>query len=446
MKKIKELLPVWLILVYFVSIIYMIQERSGRREEYIRLVEQARTLAKTEVVSDAMDMYEEALNLNSNIGLAIEAGNMLLEYDRYADARKWFSNRIHSAFPDEQATYDYGIRMYVAQENYNEAFKLYRECEDRELLTEDINNLMIPYLYSFDLRGQYEDVYPYSNLSNLAAVKYNGLWGYVDIKGSRVTDYTYLSAGMFSDKAAVIDDEGEVYFVDSSGEKKITDKTILEVDPELGQIERFYGIEGNVLWAFNGEIWNAYDASNYKKLFGGYRGITNVSNGVCGVMDEESKWALIAADGTPITDFIFDEVLTDEKGICCRTDSLIVQKDGYYSFIDKNGNEVGEKYTDACAFFDSTYAAVEKDGNWTFVDSQGNDMNLGSYEKAKSFSNGLAAVYESGRWGYIDIHGNLVIDYQFENVESFSNSGTTFIRYPEDKYWQLLRLFKDNYQ
>lgn len=425
----------------------MFQSRTENTARYQQLIEEARTYAENDVVIDAIPAYEAALAIYPSVDVAVEAGEVYLEHGEYPEAGKWYTNQLHASFSDEMETYEFGIRLYLAQDNYRQAFKVYDECRDRELDTDKIETLMAPVMYTFDLSDQYEDWRPYGNLSGIAAVSHNGSWGYIDTNGDRVLDYTYLSAGMFSDVGAVVDKDGGAYFTDRSGNKKITDKSILDKDPDIGKIECFLGIEGGVLWAYNGTCWNCYDAQTYERLFGGYMAVTNITNGIGAVKNEESKWALLASDGTLLTDFLYDDVLTDQKDVFCRTSAVLVKKGDRCLLLNKEGTQIGEAaFEDGCAFYDTTYAAVKSDGRWTFIDQEGEIQDLGTYDQAESFSSGLAAVCENGKWGYIDSKGQLVIDYQFDGAGPFCSSGVAFVKTEGEENWKLLTLYKDNHE
>ena len=445
MKRIKLLLPLWLILMYFGGIAFMLQSRKENIDEYHMFVEEARDYAKNGIVVDAISAYQGALALHPDINLALEAGEIYLNDETYQDAANWYTNTLYTGFPNERATYEYGIRLYLAQDNYREAFDVYNECKSRELADDEIERLMIPVLYSFDLSGEYEDVRPFGNLSGLAAVQYDGCWGYVDMSGDRVLEYVYALAGTFGDVGAVVDQDGSAYFIDRDGNKKITDKSILEQDPDLGKVECFLGIEGERLWAYNGAYWNCYDAGSYEKVCGGYTAVTNITNGVGAVRNEQAKWAMISSDGSLLTDFVYDDAAVDQKDIFCRASVVFVKTGDKYILLDREGKQAGDTtYEDVCAFYDTSYAAVKSNGKWSYIDAEGVACDVGTYDQAESFSNGLAAVCMDGKWGYIDQKGNLVIDCQFDAAGPFTSSGQAFVKPSGESSWKLLSLYKDN--
>lgn len=445
MKKIKMLLPLWLVLLFAGSAVFMFKTRLENSGAYNQMVEEARAYAQAGIVVDAIEFYEEALDLNPNVDLCVEAGEVYLTNEEYYNAKRWYKSELHTNYPENVKTYDFGIRMYLAQDNYRGAFEIYDEYQDRRLSSQSVETLIKGILYTYDLSGQYEDVRPFSNLTGMAAVQHKDHWGYIDKEGSRVLDYIYLSAGVFGDMASVTDENGQAYFVDSEGNKKITEKSVLEKNPDFGYVTEMKGIEDNLFWAYNGEYWNCYSTETCEKQFGGYTNVTKISNGIGAVSKDNEKWALIDSSGQELTDYEYDEVLMDEKEIFCRTDAVIVKKDGRCILLNKSGKQIGKTdYEDAYAFYDDTWAAIKKEGKCIFVNEEGKEMDLGDFEDARSFSGGLAAVKQEGKWGYIDTEGDLVIDCQFEGAGPFSSVGTTFVK-PEGEKWHLLSLYKENH-
>lgn len=96
-------------------------------------------------------------------------------------------------------------------------------------------------------------------------------------------------------------------------------------------------------------------------------------------------------------------------------------------------------YQNACAFYENSYAAVEKDGYWLFVDENGETLQPGDFDELKSPSAGLAAAQKGNRWGYINTAGEWIIEPQFYDAGTFDNTGAAFVKAEENK-WQLLLL------
>lgn len=71
-------------------------------------------------------------------------------------------------------------------------------------------------------------------------------------------------------------------------------------------------------------------------------------------------------------------------------------------------------------------AAVFADGYWGFVDLDGELVVPMQFYAIKSFKEGLAAVRNENYWGYIDISGEYFIRAQYDQVEDFA-SGTAIV-------------------
>ncbi len=446
MEKIKALLPLWLVLIFLGSAYFMFQNRKNNQVEYQQYVDAARKYVENGVQVDAIDHYRKALALLSSPALYTEAGEVFLTNGDFSGAKDWYERDFHAALPDEPETYEYGMRVARLEEDYEEIFQIYDECKERELVTDAIQKIIQPVAYAYEIWGDYADVRPYGNLSQVAAVQVEGGWGYVDIRRDRVLDYVYASAGIFGDLAAVVDQDGEAYFVDASGNKRITAQSILEKDPEFGEVRQFLGIESNKLWAYNGKIWNCYDAQTYQKLFGGYQNVTNFANGIAAVQNEEHKWALLAEDGTLVTEFAYDDVLRDQKEICCRTDTILAKQGGAYLLLNRQGQRQNDvSYEDAYPFYDSTYAAVKREGKWRLLDGAGAEKEMGDYEELRSYSNGYAAAKQNGKWGYLDQNGTMVLEPKFDDAAPFGPHGVAFVKVDGSETWGLLSLYKDNH-
>ncbi|MCD7801608.1 MAG: WG repeat-containing protein [Clostridiales bacterium] len=445
MKSYKTIMPILLVAALVLTAFYSIQTKMDTASAYNQALAQARNYADKGVVSDAVEQYEVALGLNPSFAIQLEEGQVYLDNDDLSSAQKYYTRTLLASYPKEPETYLYGLKVYLAQGNYKAAFGVYDSYLGCGVTLEEVETLISTIQYEYDLKGNFSDVSPYSNVSGTAAVAYNGAWGYVDASGDKAISYSYQKAGVFGTYAAVVDSDGVAYYIDANGNEKINEAFLLEKDPDFGQLVDLQSIQSDLILAYNGEVWNYYNANTYEKVMGGYADAYPVTNGVGAVADESGKWALITADGTQITDYLYDEVVADEKGLVCRTDAVIVKLDGAYILVDHEGNQIGSgSYESACGFNDSTYAAVEKNGQWLFVDPAGNEVNLGEYDGARSFSNGLAAVEQDGLWGYIDTEGNLVIPCAYEDAGPFHSTGVAFVKTSADT-WRLLMLYAYNH-
>ncbi len=447
MKSYKKILPVFLVFAFFASVYYSVNGKIETATAYQETVTQARDYAEKELISDAIESYTTAISLKPSLELCLEAGQLYIDNEDYSNAKKWFSNQLLENYPAAAETYLYGIKLYLSQDNYRMAYSVYDQYQKRELYLEAVENEMDSVRYKYTLIGSFTDGGVFSNAAGVAAAKYEDSWGYVDIDVDRALPYIYESASPFTVYAAIVDDEGKAAYIDTSGNVRINENSILANDPEFGHVVKFQNIQSNMVLAYNGSIWNYYSIDDCTKLFGGYKEALPVANGIGAVSEDGQHWLLIDANGEAVTDSIYDWVLSDEKSIVCWGDTLVVQQNGEYFLIDKTGQKLNSNaYSDARAFNDDTsYAAVLKGKSWIFVDTEGHEYQFGDYEEAQSFSNGLAAVKQDDLWGYINTEGEIVIPCSFLDAKPFNRTGLAFVETRED-YWQVLSLYSLNHE
>ena len=433
----KRLFPVLFVFLALVSVYYFINTRTTSLQSYQYSISQARQAAQRDVLVDALQYYEEAITLQPSPELYAEVGEMYLSHEEYASARSWYSKEMMSAYPKNELTYEIGMKASLAEERIEEAFEIYDIYQTRGLYSNVMEDLINQIRYTFSLKGRYEDAGVYIVSSQRAPVKTDGLWGYAGLDGDLKIRAQYLETGIFTECAPVVDENGEAYFIDSSGNKKITADYFKTFDPGFGKITRFKGMESGFILATDGQVWNYYDAETYEEKFGGYKDATLITNGV-GAVSDGSRWALISAEGNLITDYVYDEVLADGKGFVCRTEGIIVCRNGEYTLVDRSGKTLSRTvYEDARAFYDSTYAAVKKAGRWIFINEKGEELDLGDYQEAESFSDGLAAVKNRNLWGYINLDGEQAIDYQFKEAGPICTLGVGFVKTEEEVWRQI---------
>lgn len=445
MKKYQIIMPLFLPLALACSAAYMFSGRIDKARQYQDCLRRAKEYAQNGVVTDALAAYQEAIGLNPTLDVYLAIGELYFEQGQFWEAEKWCEQEILAAFPDQAEAYLFGLRVQIAQGNARDAFTLYDTYKARGLQDASVEELIQQVWYSFDLVGDYTEVKGFGNNSGLAAVAHEGRWGYINAAGTRVLPYAYQSAGTFGDLAPVVDMDGEAYYLDTAGNKKLTIPYFTEANPGLETITQFCDIQSGLILANDGEAWSYYDAETYQKKFGGYQAATVITNGVGAVSKNGSAWALISADGRELTGFDYQQILVDSKGVPCRTQAVIVEQAGAFRLLDQSGAALnGVAYEAAYAFNENSWAAVKKEGRWIFVDETGQEMDLGEFEEAKSFSNGAAAAKQDGKWGYINTEGAWIIEPQFYDAEPFFSSGVAFVKAREEQ-WQLLRLLRLNH-
>ncbi|MFI3170088.1 MAG: WG repeat-containing protein [Faecalibacterium sp.] len=446
MKNYARFFPWVIVAVFALSIYSLASMRLSNTDEYLSQLAQAREYSANGLLVDARAAYDEILDDYPSIETAIEVGEMYIAYDDYTTATTWGKKILLKEYPTDSETYEFVIQVAIATGNYSLAFTTYAECVSREVVSDQVELLMQDIWYVYNLNNSFEEVGIYSNTQGYVAVAQDGKWGYADTTGQLKVAYQYESAGVFSDgMAPIVDETGEAYYIDTSGNKKFVSSYIVTEDSGL-LMQDFSMMLNDIIVGYDGAYWNYYKVSSREQFLGGYLGATLFNGGVAAVTYDGTTWMLINSQGEQVGTDTYEEVLTDTKNVACRSTALIVKMNGSYYLVNQMGEKITETaYLDAVGFNESSYAAVKKSTGWVYVDAAGVEQDFGTYEQAQSFSNGLAAVMVDGLWGYIDTTGTLAIPAIFDDATIFSAFGSSFVKEQGDDEWSLLRLISEMY-
>lgn len=432
MKNYKFLIPIALIALFISSFYMLFDTKSSIIKEYESYLELAREYKEQEIIVDALENYNLALDIEPTLEIYIEVIRMYIDQQETRTALS-LAEDVVDLYPKDIESYEILFELYYLKNDYTGCFEILETVGKRGLSSEYIDEMITCIEYDYYFNGSYVDVGVFS--AGYCAVFNGSTWGYVNTIGNTTVNNQFLVAGYYSNNlAAVVDSDNETYYIDESGNKK---KVITYLDnvAELG----FY--ISNVYSYSDGNKWYFYNEDE-ELLLGGYEDVTALANGY-GAYLENDKWTIIDDLGNVFINESFDDIATDEKLIIYRNERFFVCNDYIYSMLDNEGNVISSGYEDVKIFNDTTYAAVMIDGQWGFIDNTGEVVIEAEYEDARSFANGLAAVKYAGKWGFIDLEGNLVIDTQFDDAKDFTSSGTVFVL--DNDEWTLLRLYKYNY-
>jgi hypothetical protein len=233
----------------------------------------------------------------------------------------------------------------------------------------------------FVISPVYEDARPFFN--GLAAVKFNGKWGYIDNRGNTVIDFQYDGAKSFIETAAFVF-KGEI-------------KTIhYNLDSGKEAFEGYWALidmEGNQLTDFN--IRNANDFCD--------------------------GWAIVEYAGLEKATNIYtkEPVITDTNQTT-------------YNYIDSDGMHLWENNLNSSHRlepFNNGFAIVSNGGLVSkFIDVKGHQVFGISFRLARPFSDGMAMIrIGSNRgWVYIDEEGSVVFEDKYLYAGDF-NHGYAFV-------------------
>lgn len=434
MKGYKALVPLALVVCLLLSYYMLFSTRAETGNQYKAYVEAARGYAEQGVVVDALESYAQAVAIDDNIDLNVEIGKLYITANDIDSAIEWGEQMVEK-FPNDPKAYEFLLTQYRDCNDFNRCFILNKKIEKKEMATEEITRIMNEIKYTFYYGEAFDDVGVFSQ--GYIPVKTEGKWGLATLTGEVTASRKFTSVGPFeNDLSPVQAEDGEFYFIDSTGNKKL----ILKIE---GTIAGLKSHTGSCYSVYNGKTWAFYN-DKYEKISGDYTNCSLLANGVAAV-EVDGQWTLVNSNFEKISEEKYLAVAQDDKGVVFRNDTIFVNQGKGYYMIDATGAKKNEQlFKDAQAFLDATYAAVETDKGWTFVNAAG-EFVFGDlyFENARSFCNGFAAVQKGGQWGYIDINGNIAIDCQFSGAKDFNSNGCAFVK--SDDVWVMLKLYSSNY-
>lgn len=431
---IRLLVAVGLIVLVVCSWYTLINDTQKANNAYMAQINTARDKAQQGLYQVALEHYAEAMEQRDSIELRDEIAQVY-EDNAGSSAYESFCEDIVADFPMEIKGYERLVAFYRDTKAYDTCFNIMETAQKRGLKSDLLDSIKVELAYTYDLeRSSAIAVSSYS--SGYFPVQYkSGYWGFVNYLGSSVTSGAYVKVAPFTSSGlgVALLQNGRVALIDATGKQN-------SLSPEGVTIEDCTPLlSGKLAIKYEGKYH--YCDSSFKELFGAYDYAGSFYGGVAAVM-EGSKWAIIDETGNKVTDFVFEDIKLDDKGIAFRNDRAIAKRDGNYILIDSKGNQVGSgSWQDADAFNSDMLAAVMKDGKWGFIDSTGKVVVEYTYDGAKSFSSGMAAVAVDDKWGYISSEDyQIKIEPDFAEANDFSPNGTAFVK--EGEKYRLLRIYR----
>lgn len=436
MKNYRPLVPILFVLLMAASIYMMISGARNQQKEINELLQKAENCSEQGLYDKAAGYYNEVIGLDNSIKHYLAVADMYYEAEKYDYSAKW-CEKILEVFPKEPEAYERAIKAYLKSQSYSEAFDTLEQFDGRRLHSQEVEayrNTM-DFLY-------YEDYCSFDDVTVVSAGcvgshNKNG-WGLASAKGASIVAPRFEQIGFFAnDMVPVCESENVWYFMNREGEYiyNLSDAipgTITEV-----------GLYNNELFPVCADGKYRYYTLDFNSQFEEYEYAGSFSSGVAAVKNNLT-WRLIKNDGVQLTEEGYQDVILDERGVCCQQNRIFVKKDGVYIMLDSDGNRIGtETFENAKAFSGGEYAAVMVDGLWGYVDLSGELIIEPKYDDAKSFSLNLAPVLKNGLWGYIDASENLVVKPQYTKACAFSDSGAAFVRAQDQ--WEIIKLYKYNH-
>ncbi|WP_335965150.1 WG repeat-containing protein [Galbibacter sp. PAP.153] len=286
----------------------------------------------------------------------------------------------------------------------------------------------------------------YIDAQELALIRQNDLFGYIDNSGQYVIEPQFEKADSFSDGLAPALKDDKWGFIDKSGNwsiKAAYDRVkafnsgyalVLKDDKwnyinGKGEIlhtpvtDKFYDFqEGGIAFFRKEDKVGLINTSGKVVLEPKYSEIKPFHNGHAKVR-EDDLWGLINSSGKETVPVLYEEIGNYSKnGIWAR------KGDVFGIFVDSEFKEIEgvDKIWDFPQSSTLTYARSNK--KIGFINNIGNWVVEPIYQGAKAFNKGYAPVSIKNKWGYIDENGKQLVDFIYKDAEVFSNDGLAAVK------------------
>lgn len=435
MKGYKKIIPIVLIAFMAISIYTMISEAVAKQKDLNARIERANKCAEQQLYDKSATLYDEIISLDNDIKYYTTVIDMYIDAKDYRASEDWCI-RAKNEFPKSALIYERLIRTYFLDEEYADAYTVLDECDARKCSNKNIEAYREKMQFLYDTRGKtYDDISVFS--SGYIGFKKKDLWGLATVGGSNSISAKYEKIGYFANEYIPVKYKNVWYLMTADGEfayniSKSVNGNVTEVGLYSNNVIPVC-VDGKYRY-YNLEFKSVYDEYDYAGSFSG--GIAAVKKG--------NSWSLINGEGKAVSKEIYEDIIIDDRGVCCQKERVFVKKGGMYLMVDNNGKKIGNLMFDSAKLFATDdYVAVNIDGLWGFANSSGEIIIEPIYEDADSFSRGLAPVCMGGKWGYIDISKNFIIEKEFEKCTTFTSKGTAFVCKEGD--WDIIKLYKYNH-
>lgn len=256
----------------------------------------------------------------------------------------------------------------------------------------------------------YQEAMPFSE--DVAAIKVDGLYGFVDKSGKSIISPNYDSVTQFFNNHSIVSKNNKYGVID-----KDNNLTIPCQYDSIDFIEKsnFYiALINNSYKCISNENKVIFDFSNYiinnfYKYGSDHLIITFSKDNKQGFVDVISGMAI-----EPSYDSLSVYVNTDENA-----PMISYQNNDSWGYIDVNSKFISEPIYEEEVHFSNNLAPVRVDSKYGFIDLSGNLVIPPSYEEVGSFCNDLAYVRINNKYGCINKSGELIIDPIFGSELNF---------------------------
>jgi hypothetical protein len=261
----------------------------------------------------------------------------------------------------------------------------------------------------------------YDSISNfsegLAIVKSGTKYGYIDESGKLTIEKNYNSVRDFNEGLAVINLDGKYGFINKKGE--------LIIGNNYDYAESFY--QGYAIVVVNTTSGNNYKVidKNGKVVFTDYDSIQRTKN--CFIVNKDGEYSILDKEGSSTTLTKYNEVEIINSGFALDDlyfEMFTASDDKNYYVINESGNvvismakEEGQEINVYIDVFNlDVYLGKYVDNNLTLLNNKGQMLNFVCENFLGAIFNGKLVVQKSQKYGVIDFIGNTIIDFNYDGI------------------------------
>ncbi len=402
----------------------------GNEKKYKDILAEAQRLEEKGLYLDAIAQYEEAKGVKGETAELEECiADVYFAMGDYKEYRKKMESIIAVYGPLERDVvklYEF-TREYLSEDSVIDLIAGWHEkYPDSEIVAQYYDEVKGIYV---ERACAYGKIYDFAG--EYAVYEQEGKKGLVGLDGKPVVEAAYDEIGYNGKDTDWIPvrDGDECFFINKKGYKTKA--------PE-GEYDYLGIVSQSRIVAGKGGKYGYLDKSLKEKTEFAYEDATPIYEGL-GAVKQGGKWALINRNGELVTDFIYDGVARNSKGICSVNQMVAVKQGEVFFFVNEKGERLsGQDYADVRAFEADSLCAVCMDGKWGYINQEEEEKIACVYEDAKSFANGYAAVKKDGLWGYIDQENYMAIRPVFDDAGLMAEEGVAPVCHGST--WTLLQL------
>ena len=269
------------------------------------------------------------------------------------------------------------------------------------------------------IKPEYDAVDYFRN--GLARVKLNKSWGFINKEGKIVIPIKYKFVSLFNEGLACAGGSGEGGYIDMSGNEIIPFKSY----STIGTFSR--GLANVILDGRGGFI----NKSGKVVIPLKYDDVGGFSGSNIAPVKLNGKWGCIDFSGNVVIPLKYDDVAINNdilvKGSSSfgfREGVMAVKLEGKWGYVDEYGIEVVPMiYDEVATFVREGMAPVRINDKWGYVSINffGSTVISPKYDEVEEFFEDMAAVKLNNKWGYIDKSGKEIITFKYDEAKEFYN-------------------------